>query len=111
MALVATKETCMTYPQCIAHSLAPACSLLLLAVTATAAVAETSAPADEPVCVVGSRADDIALCARHGVDDVVEIEIGYDGARTPISPASASYPVVRHFADDARALTLPQGRD
>lgn len=108
MALVATKETCMTYPQCIAHSPAPACSLQLLAVTATAAVAETSAPADEPVRGAGSRPDDIALCARHGVDEVVEIKIGYDGASTP---ASASYPAARHFADDAPALTLPQGRD
>ena len=62
MALVATKETCMTYPQRITHSLPLACSLLLPAVTATAAVAETSAP-------------------------------------------------VRHFADDAPALTLTQGRD
>jgi len=101
----------MTYPQCIAHSPAPACSLQPLAVTATAAVAGTSAPADEPVHVAGSRPDDIALCARHGVDEVVEIKIGYDGASAPISPASASYPAARHFADDAPALTLPQGRD
>jgi len=101
----------MTYPQRIAHSLAPACPLLLLAVTATAAVAETSAPADEPVHVAGSRPDDIALCARHGVDEVVEIKIGYDGASTPISSASASYPAARHFAEDAPALTLTRGRD